>query len=156
MLAKGRWDMFRPRRSAKWPLWYFQQRRSFAACRGVLTLRLEANGVLGAIPAGSRAAPAGGTCPTDLSSVRFSSESVLTSSFRWSGAGSFFSPRQVPCLYYRSDGLRARLPAVTEGGGCLVLADERRGTTPALRCSMKEEGGSDEAEIHAPSLRYES
>ena len=66
MLAKGRWDMFRLRRSAKWPLWCFQQRRSFAACRGVLTLRLEANGVLGAIPAGSRAAPAGATCPPDL------------------------------------------------------------------------------------------
>lgn len=50
----------------KWPLWYGSQQRHFAACRGVLTLQLEAHEVSGAIPAGSRAAPAGATCPPDL------------------------------------------------------------------------------------------
>ena len=60
----------------KWPLWYGSQQRHFAACRGVLTLQLEAHEVSGAIPAGSRAAPAGETCPPDLSSYRsFSSQS---------------------------------------------------------------------------------
>lgn len=60
----------------KWPLWYGLQQRNFAACRGVLTLRFEAHEVSGAIPAGSRAAPAGETCPPDLSSYRsFSSQS---------------------------------------------------------------------------------
>ena len=70
-MAKGRGDMFRLRRSAKMAPMVRLQQRNFAACRGVLTLRLEAHEVSGAIPAGSRAAPAGETCPPDLSSYRF-------------------------------------------------------------------------------------
>ena len=103
----------------KWPLWYGSQQRHFAACRGVLTLRFEAHEVSGAIPAGSRAAPAGGTYPPDLSSVRFlrvRPSSILQ--MEWGGL--FFSPHQVPCLFHRLDGLRARLQNVTEGGGISV------------------------------------
>ena len=121
----------------KWPLWCGSQQRHFAACRGVLTLQLEAHEVSGAIPAGSRAAPAGETCPPDLSSVRFfgqprcscrrnmspglSSVRFLrvrpSSILQMEWGGLFFSPHQVPCLVCRLSGTRTRLQAVTEGGG---------------------------------------
>ena len=100
----------------KWPLWRSSHHRGFAACRGVLTLQLEAHEVSGAIPAGSRAAPAGETCPPDLSSVRFlrvRPSSILQ--MEWGGL--FFSSPQVPCLVCRLSGIRTRLQNVTEGGG---------------------------------------
>ncbi len=117
----------------KWPLWRSSHHRGFAACRGVLTLQLEAHEVSGGHPcgqprrscrrnmsprpqfspfladtallqavhttpasaqsvsSGSRAAPAGGTCPpASVQSVFL--ESVLAPFCRWSGAGSFFLP----------------------------------------------------------------
>ena len=135
--GKGPGDMFRLRRSAKMAPMVRLQQRNFAACRGVLTLRFEAHEVSGAIPAGSRAAPAGGTYPPDLSSVRFfgqprcscrrnmspglSSVRFLrvrpSSILQMEWGGLFFSPHQVPCLVCRLSGTRTRLQAVTEGGG---------------------------------------
>lgn len=115
-MAKGQGDMFRLRRSAKMAPMVRLQQRNFAACRGVLTLQLEAHEVSGAIPAGSRAAPAGETCPPDLSSVRFlrvRPSSILQ--MEWGGL--FFSSPQVPCLVCRLSGIRTRLQNVTEGGG---------------------------------------
>ncbi len=65
-LARGRGDLFRLRRLAKWALCFAFLLRQFAACRGVLTSRIPSLSFLGPSPAGNRSAPAGGIGPPGL------------------------------------------------------------------------------------------